>query len=64
MQFSWASGAACAVSLTFDGDLECQRVIAALELKLRLLRATFYVRPRGHEDDPGRTQGWRERLAL
>ncbi|NTW02296.1 MAG: polysaccharide deacetylase family protein [Oscillochloris sp.] len=64
MNFSWPAGAACAISLTFDDDLECQRIIAAPELTARSLRATFYVRPRGSEDNPGRMQGWRDRLTL
>jgi peptidoglycan/xylan/chitin deacetylase (PgdA/CDA1 family) len=58
----WPDHYGAAVSLTFDDGLGSQLSIAVPRLNERGLKATFYLNPRGKEDHPGLSMGWRERL--
>lgn len=62
--FSWPNGCAAAVSLTFDDGMGSQLMAAFPAMRERGLRGTFYLNPRGSEDDPRQTMPWREFLAL
>jgi peptidoglycan-N-acetylglucosamine deacetylase len=59
----WPNGCAGAVSLTFDDGMGSQLMEAFPALRDRGLRGTFYLNPRGSEDDPRRAMPWRELLA-
>jgi peptidoglycan-N-acetylglucosamine deacetylase len=59
----WPSGCRGAISLTFDDGLPSHRAVAIPALNARGLRATFYLNPRGREDDPARPMPWRDWLA-
>jgi hypothetical protein len=59
----WPSGCRDAISLTFDDGLPSHRAVVIPALNARGLRATFYLNPRGREDDPARQMPWRDWLA-
>jgi hypothetical protein len=56
---NWPNGCAGAISITFDDGMESQLQLAAPLLHERGLRGSFYLNPRGSEDDPARTLPWR-----
>lgn len=58
----WPNGAQAAVSLSFDDGMESQLRLALPELDARRLRATFYLNPRGSEDDSRIAVPWRDAL--
>ncbi|HMO59367.1 MAG TPA: polysaccharide deacetylase family protein [Roseiflexaceae bacterium] len=58
----WPHDYTAAISLTFDDGLESQRTTAFALLQEYGLRATFYLNPRGMEEDPQRSLPWREWL--
>jgi hypothetical protein len=58
----WPEPYTAAISLTFDDGTESQRTTAFELLQEHGLRATFYLNPRGAEEDPQRRLPWREWL--
>lgn len=58
----WPGGRAGALSLTFDDGMPSHLRVAFPALRERGLRGTFYLNPRGSEDDPNRGLPWREWL--
>ncbi len=58
----WPKPYRAAISLTFDDGLRSQQEIALPALDQRGLRATFYLNPRGKDEDPGRAESWEESL--
>lgn len=58
----WPEPYRAAISLTFDDGLRSQQEIALPALDQRGLRATFYLNPRGKDEDPGREETWEEYL--
>jgi peptidoglycan/xylan/chitin deacetylase (PgdA/CDA1 family) len=59
----WPGTCVAAVSLTFDDGLGSHLSRALPALDERGLRGTFYLNPRGSEEDPRRPLPWREKLA-
>ncbi|HWQ13634.1 MAG TPA: polysaccharide deacetylase family protein [Roseiflexaceae bacterium] len=62
--FSWPDGCAGAISLTFDDGMGSQLLRAFPAMRERGIRGTFYLNPRGSEDDPRRDMPWRAFLEI
>src|SRR5690242_10457435 len=58
----WPGGRSGAIALSFDDGMESQRTAAFAALTGRGLRGTFYLNPRGSEDDPRYQPQWRAGL--
>ena len=58
----WPQDTQGAISLTFDDGMSSQFKIALPALNERGLKATFYLNPRGCEEDSNCEESWRESL--
>jgi peptidoglycan-N-acetylglucosamine deacetylase len=58
----WPEHKQGAISLSFDDGMRSQFEIALPALNERSLQATFYLNPRGCDEDADRTQSWQDYL--
>jgi peptidoglycan-N-acetylglucosamine deacetylase len=58
----WPNKCQAAISLTFDDGMASQRKVALPALDEHGLHATFYLNPRGKDEDPKRSESWQEYL--
>src|SRR5574341_1193422 len=59
----WSSSFQGAISLTFDDGMRSHLDFAIPQMNARGLRGTFYLNPRGSEEDASRPLPWRASLA-